>query len=130
MSIRSISSTAPGLGFARPRPGAPGTRRRTPADSSVLSALSWGDREVIAAMFGSDVMTLGRDADGQAGIPPFVWQVIEDRRSGHLPAGTEITSGYLQALGSGSALLTEQALAAGLTFLGQRRQGATLDIRA
>ena len=132
MSIRSISSTAPGLGFARPRPGGPGVRRPVTGDPSVLSSLSWGDREIIGAMFGTDILTTGRDGEGElVGVPPFVWLVIEDRRSGRLPVGSEITSSYLQTLRDTAAdPFTEQHLAAALAFLGQRHQGATVDIRA
>jgi hypothetical protein len=135
MSIPSISSTAPGLGFARPRPGGPGARRPVTGDPSGLSSLSWGDREIIGAMFGAEVLSTGRDDDGElVGVPAFVWLVLEDRRSGRLPVGSEITSSYLQALQDTAdpyhAPFSEQSLAAALAFLGQRKQGATVDIRA
>lgn len=137
MSIRSISRTTPGLGFAPPRPGGAGVRRPVTEDPSVLSSLTWGDREIIGAMYGPDILTTGRDRDGEpVGIPAFVWLVIEDRRSGRLAAGSEITTGYLQAIWTSTANngsvnpLTEPTLAAGLAFIGRRQAGATVDIRA
>jgi|1186.fasta_scaffold130640_3 hypothetical protein len=133
MTIRSISSTAPGLGFGRPRPGAPGARRPAGSDPSALSALTWSDREIIGTMFGADVLTTGRDGQGEpVGVPAFAWLVIEDRRSGRLPGGSEITSSYLQAIrdSEGFTLFTATALDAALDLLGQRKQGATVDLRA
>jgi len=132
MSIRSISSTAPGLGFAQPPPSGSGTRRPVTEDPSVLSSLTWGDREIIAVMFGADILSTGRDADGTlVGVPPFVWLVAEDRRSGRLSVGSEITSSYLQAIWDMPVNpLTERSLAAALVFLGRRPQGATVDVRA
>jgi len=60
--------------------------------------------------------------------------VVEDRRTGRLPAGSEITSSYLHAVRAGYPVeanpLTEQTLAAALAFLARRGQGATVDIRA
>jgi hypothetical protein len=136
MGIRSISSTAPSLGFAQPPPGGSGARRPVTEDPSVLSSLTWGDREIIAVMFGADILSTGRDADGTlVGVPPFVWLVAEDRRSGRLSVGSEITSSYLQAIWDApvnplTQPLTERSLAAALVFLGQRSQGATVDVRA
>jgi hypothetical protein len=131
MSIRSISSTAPGLGFAPPRSGGPAPRRPMSEDSSVLSALTWGDREIIGAMFGPEALTRRDELGEPHGLPPFVWLVTEDRRTGRLPAGSEITTSYLNAVWSMSSTpLTEQTLAAGLAFIGQRQAGATVDIRA
>jgi len=109
-------------------------------DPSGLVTLTWGDREIIGAMFGADVLTTGRDAQGELiGIPPFVWLVIEDRRSGRLAVGSEITSSYLAALrdsttgpfgGPPTEPFSAQQLDAALAFLGRRKQGATVDIRA
>jgi hypothetical protein len=141
VSIRSISSLAPGLGYARPYPGGSGARRPVHQDPSVLSALSWGDREIIAAMFGADILTTGHDRDGvQVGVPAFVWLVADDRHNGRLPAGSEITSSYLQAIWDRHTIdvdrhsapnpLTESTFAAARGHLAGRPQGATVDVRA
>ena len=141
MSIRAISSTTPGLGYGQPQPGGPGVRRPATADPSGLSRLTWEDRELIGAMFGPDLLISGRDDDGEpVGVPAFVVLVIEDRRSGRLPVGSEITSSYLQAIWDRHTLsagpwtpknpLTEATLEAALAFLQHRGQGATVDIRA
>jgi hypothetical protein len=137
VSIRSISRLEPGLGFAQPQSGGFAQRRPHPGDPAGLSLLSWEDREIIAAMFGSEILGTGRDADGvQVGVPAFVWLVIEDRRSGRLPVGSEITSSYLQAVrdrqdgAAGPEPLPDQALAAALAFLTRRAQGAAVDLRA
>jgi hypothetical protein len=130
MSIRAISSTTPGLGYGTPHPGGPGVRRPVVEDPSGLSRLTWEDRELVGAMFGPDRLATGRDDD----LPAFVWLVVEDRRTGRLPAGSEITSSYLHAVRAGYPVeanpLTEQTLAAALAFLARRGQGATVDIRA
>jgi hypothetical protein len=132
MSIRSISSTTPGLGFAPPRPGGSGARRPATEDPSLLSTLTWGDREIIEAMYGPGILTTGRDADGEpVGVPAFVRVVSEDRRSGRLPVGIEITTGYLESIAAASPdLLTAARAAAGLAFIGRRQAGVTVDIRA
>ena len=132
MSIRSISSTTPGLGFAPPRPGGSSTRRPATEDPIGLATLTWGDREIIGAMFGPDILSTGRDESGDpVGVPAFAWLVIEDRRTGRLAAGSEITTGYLDAVrATPGNPLTEENLAAGLAFIGQRQAGATVDIRA
>lgn len=137
MSIRSISSAGPGLGFARPRPGTAGGRRAVAEERSALSYLTAGDREVIAAMFGPDLLSTGRDAGGAyVGVPALVWLVSEDRRTGRLPVGSEICGSYLRAIrdghspDEGPAVLTEHALTAALAFLARRPQGATIDVRA
>ena len=141
MSIRSISSTSPGLGYGQPPPGGPGGRRPVGDDPSGLSILTWEDRELAMAVYGPDVLNTGRVGEGdQIGVPPFVWRLTDDRRSGRLPLGSEVTRGYLQAIWAGQSPgagpptltdpLTERTLAAALEFLGRRGQGATVDVRA
>lgn len=136
MSIRSISSSTPGLGLpAYARPG--GGRRGPTRDPSILSLLTAEDRDLAAAVFGRQILTEGVDGDGRTvGVPVFVWLVAEDRRDGRLPAGSEITRTYLREFDQrrrddpGPPALTPEQTSAAATFLGRRWQGATVDIRA
>jgi hypothetical protein len=119
-------------------------RRAGPADPSALSYLTAGDRDLISAMFGPQVLLgagpAGRGRGGLVGVPEFVVILIEDRQSGRLPVGIEVTSRYLQGVwdqypsfagrGTISTPLTKKNLADGLYFLGRRSRGGAVDVRA
>ena len=65
------------------------------------------------------------------GPDPLAWLVIEDRRSGRLPAGSEITSSYLQAIRDteGFALFTATAVLLAVTELGGAVAGVLYAVR-
>jgi hypothetical protein len=143
MSIHSIGNALPTHGFAQPQPREYSGRRSVSVtdDGAEPSWLTAEDREVVAAMFGPDLLTTGRDVNGEfVGVPPFVHLLTQDRRTGRLPIGSEVTSSYLEAvlqrhvLDIGARIapnpLPDRELAAALRFLQRRRQGATVDVRA
>jgi hypothetical protein len=141
MSIHSVGSAAPAQGFTQPQPREYGGHRPVTDDGGEPPWLTAEDREVVAAMFGPDLLATGRDRDGTlVGVPPFVRLLTQDRRTGRLPVGSEITSTYLEAVlrrhpfvaGTRTAPnpLPDRELAAALAFLSRRRQGATVDVRA
>jgi hypothetical protein len=142
VSIGSIGN----LAFAyssTPRPiDTPIDRRSSStAELSAWSYLTSGDRDLITAIYGSDALAQGFDQRGKpVELPKFAAVLIDDRKSGRLAAGVEVSSTYLQSIWdryenpAGAALgdnpLTAQNLTDGLDFLSRQTQGGAVDLRA
>lgn len=66
--------------------------------SDGAASLTAGDRDFLGFLYGPDVLnTLGINGQSGSETPQFLLDVLNDRQTGVLPAGTEITSSYIEA---------------------------------
>jgi hypothetical protein len=130
LSIRSVDDLAPAFS-ATPLTIDNHEHRPGPATLSGLSYLTSGDRDLVVAMFGWQTLAMIHNPNGSpAEAARFIALLVNDRRSGGLPVGVEVTGRYLQAVwdqypsyaGRGSVvrLLTRKNLVDGLFFLSRR----------
>jgi hypothetical protein len=109
-------------------------RQPVPHDPTGIAALTAGDRDLLTALYGPEVLTPTSILE----TPQFMVDVIADRMSGRLPEGTELTSTYVQARfdayadlnGTVRNPLTEQNLLDARIFFFDRVQGAAIDLKA
>jgi hypothetical protein len=112
-------------------------------DLNGISFLTAGDRDFLDYLYGPQMLqNLGVTpaAQAQTQTPQFLLDLIDDRRSGVLPIGTEITSTYvrnqydvyLAATGTAPvpAPLTANDLQASQDYFDRRVSGAALDLQA
>lgn len=129
----------------------PAERRLLARDRYDVNVLTVADREFLGAVFGPKIITIQdlsqaqglAKADDRAQVErihanQFVADLIADRQNGHLPAGTELTSTYVQAKfdahvdlnGTVTNPLTEQNMIDARNYFQDRVQGAAIDLQA
>ena len=109
-------------------------------DLSGISYLTAADREFLTYLYGPELLTdPALSVSARVGTPQFMLDLIDDRRTGALPVGTEITQQYVEGrydtyvattgLTPVSNPLTTRDLQAAQDYFDTRVTGAALDVQ-